>query len=115
MREQVKGGDTRGRPVGGGVAGGDWAVREWKGLDIHGKHNKAGAFYIKKKGDCLFFFPLDAFRAECHVLPRPAGSERLSSAIAFGTSEAHLRGLKFLPSEHLHQTYRRPDILDVTA
>lgn len=55
MREQVKGGDTRGRPVGGGVEGGDWVVREWKGLDIRGKHNKAAAFYIKKKGDWLFF------------------------------------------------------------
>lgn len=79
-------------------------MREWKGLDIHRKHNKASAFYIKKRGDFFFFFsPPDAFRAECHVLPGPAGSERLSSAIAFGTSEAHLRGLKFLLSERLHQ------------
>lgn len=93
--------------------GGDLVVREWKGLDIHRKHNKAGAFYIKKKGDCPFFHSMP-FRAECHVLPRPAGSEKLSSAIAFGTSETHLRGLKFLPSEHLHQIYGRRDILDVT-
>lgn len=33
MREQVKGGDTRGRLVGGGFCGqgGGWVVREWKG------------------------------------------------------------------------------------
>lgn len=74
---------------------------------------KPELFTLKRKE--IAFFPLDAFRAECHVLPRPAGSERPSSAIAFGTSEAHLRGLKFMPSEHLHQIYRGPDILDVTV
>lgn len=94
MREQVKGrGGVERHPWeasrGWGVRG-YWVAREWKGLDIHGKHNKAGAFYIKKKGDCLFS-SRRLFQPECHVLPRPAGSERLSSAIAFGTSEAHLR------------------------
>lgn len=72
---------------------------------------KTELFTLKRKE--IAFFPLDAFRAVCHVLPRPAGRERQSSAIAFGTSEEHLRGLKFLPSEHLHQIYRRSDILDV--
>lgn len=70
---------------------------------------KPELFTLKRK-KIAFFPPPDAFRAECHVLPRPAGSERLSSAIAFGTSEAHLRELEFLPYEHLHQIYRRPDV-----
>lgn len=48
----------------------------------------------------FFFLPLlVAFRAECHVLPWPAGSESLSLVIAFGTSDAHLRGVTFVPSE----------------
>lgn len=47
MRKQVKGEDTHGKPVGGGVGG------EWEDLDVHRKHNKAEGFYIKKKGNCL--------------------------------------------------------------
>lgn len=87
--------------------GEDWVEGEWKGLDIRGRHNKAGAFYIKKKGDCLLFqwTPL-----ELSVMSLSLQEVRLSLAIPFGTSEAHLRGLKFLPSEHLHQIYGRPHI-----
>lgn len=62
MREQVKGGETHGRPVGGGDSGGGGGgggglgvERVWKSLDIHKKHNKAGTFYIKKKRDWPFF------------------------------------------------------------
>lgn len=43
MRKQVKGEDTHGKPVGGGVGG------EWEDLDVHRKHNKAEGFYIKKE------------------------------------------------------------------
>lgn len=79
---------------------------------------KLELFTLKRKEIALFFFffflQLDAFSAECHVLSRPAGNERRSSAVAFSPSEAHLRGQKFLASEHLHEIYQRPDILDVT-
>lgn len=75
MRESVKEGDPRGRSVGGG---GDSVAREWKGLDIHGKRNKAKAFYMKKRGDCLFLPQQIPLQAECHVLLRSAGNERLS-------------------------------------
>lgn len=54
MRKQVKGEDTHGKPVGGGVGGERLGlVREWEDLDVHRKHNKAEGFYIKKKGNCL--------------------------------------------------------------
>lgn len=78
---------------------------------------KPELFTLKRKGIAFFFFFLRGAFFEPSVMssPRPAGSERLSSAIAFGTSEAHLRGLKFLPSEHLHQIYRRQAIPDVTV
>lgn len=63
---------------------------------------KAELFTLKRK-EIAFFFYETPFRAECHVLPWLAGSESRSLVIAFGTFDAHLRGLKFLLSEHLHQ------------
>lgn len=119
MRERVKGGDTRGRPVGGWVE-----VEEGEGcgegskmgmlagagsgrsLDIPGKHNKAAAFYIQKKRRWplsappprrhtpppFAFFIYLFFPEQCHVLPGPAGSQRPSSALTFGTSETRSEG-----------------------
>lgn len=54
MRKQVKGEDTHGKPVGGGVGGERLGLARERGdLDVHRKHNKAEGFYIKKKGNCL--------------------------------------------------------------
>lgn len=55
MRKQVKGGDTRGRPVGGKVVGGG-VLREWKGALISTESTtKPPLFTLKRKE--IFFFP----------------------------------------------------------
>lgn len=73
------------------------------GLDIPGKHNKAAAFTFKRRGDGLFLPPprrhtppwfvfIIVFPEQCHVLPGPAGSQRPSLALTFGTSETQSEG-----------------------
>lgn len=85
-----------------GILAGEGSGRR---LDIPGKHNKAAAFYIQKKRrwplsappphrhtpppfSFFFFF----FCEQCHVFPGPAGSQRPSSALTFGTSETQSEG-----------------------
>lgn len=77
-----------------------------RSLDIPGKHNKAAAFYIQKKRRWplsappprrhtpppFAFFIFYFFSEQCHVLPGPAGSQRPSSALTFGTSETRSEG-----------------------
>lgn len=84
--------------------GGQWGVglevlggeRMEKALIFAESTTKTALFTLKRKGIAFSFFFLlpDAYRAECHVLPGPAGSERLNSAVAFGTSEG-AEGLAF--------------------
>lgn len=121
MREQVKGrggapvgsqwvvkGGVGLRP--GSKTGILAGVESGRGLDIPGKHNKAAAFYIEKKrrwplsapppplpsSDASLvvvgFFLYCFFFAQCHVLPGPAGSQRPSLALTFGTSEMQAKG-----------------------
>lgn len=116
MRERVKGGDTRGRPVGG------WSWR-WGGVVARGRRwgcwlvqgveealisqestTKPQLFTFKRRGDGLFLRRPPAatrlllllififFSEQCHVLPGPAGSQRPSSALPFGTSETRSEG-----------------------
>lgn len=103
--------------VGGGGGGGEGCgegskmgvlagAGSGRSLDIPGKHNKAAAFYIQKKRRWplsappprrhtpppFAFFIYLFFPEQCHVLPGPAGSQRPSSALTFGTSETRSEG-----------------------
>lgn len=64
---------------------------------------KPQLFTFKRRGDGLFlrrrhtpppfaFFIYLFFPEQCHVLPGPAGSQRPSSALTFGTSETRSKG-----------------------
>lgn len=60
---------------------------------------KTELFTLKRK-EIAFFLP-DSSRTEYHVLPWPVGSKRLRLAIAFGTSDAHLREVEILAYQTL--------------
>lgn len=91
--ESVKEGDPRGRPV---VGGGDSVAREWKGLDIHGKRNKAKAFTWKRK-EIVFSSP-SRYLFKQSVM----SSSGLQEMSAWAQPQHFSVSWKFLPHEHLH-------------
>lgn len=82
MRKQVKGEDTHGKPVGGGVGGERLGLVSGKTLMSTESTTKLKVFTLKGKENASL--PQNVFSAECHVLPGPTGSEGANSAALVG-------------------------------
>lgn len=88
MRKQVKGEDTHGKPVGGGVGGERLGLVSGKTLMSTESTTKLKVFTLKGKENASL--PQNVFSVECHVLPGPTGSEGANSAVYL----ANIKGIR---------------------